>query len=271
MKHLDTDALSALSRREPAAVAYFREHLAAPCDACEEFLATHSGPDLLDGQVDALLLGLGPAAAKEAPLNELGLARVRRGLREPRPGLQRWGMAAGAIAACLLAVVLVPRLRAEDPSVQAGTATEWDGVKGPGGRIALELAVVARGADGGLRRLDPQSQVADADVLLLRYHATEAGTALLFQQRAGQAPELLGRFPLEAGTHDLEGPQGLAGVSLEGETGPVTLWLVGATGGQEPSPDAVREVLVGGSAAREQSRLAVTRFDVSVRSGQNRR
>ncbi|MBZ4422383.1 hypothetical protein [Myxococcus sp. RHSTA-1-4] len=271
MKHLDADAMSALSRREPAAVAYFREHLAAPCDTCEAFLATHSGPDLLDGQVDSLLLGVGPTAqkAEDAPLDEVGLARVRRGMKGNRPDIRRWGLVAGAIAASLLAVVVVPRMRAEDPAVQAGT--EWDGVKGPAGTIALELAVVARSADGALRRLDPQSAVAESDVLLLRYHATEAGTALLFQQRAGQGPELLGRFPLEAGTHDLEGPQGLAGVSLEGESGPVTLWLVGSAGGQEPSPDAVREVLVGGSAARERSRLAVTRFDVSVRSGQNRR
>ncbi|HZI15912.1 MAG TPA: hypothetical protein VE153_36435 [Myxococcus sp.] len=271
MKHLNADALSALSRREPEAVAYFREHLAAPCEACEDFLATHDGPGLVDGQVDSLLLGLAPKPAAEPRLDEVGLARVRRGLRGPRPSVRQWGLAAGALAACLLAVVVVPRLRAEDPAGQAGTATEWDGVKGPGGRIALELAVVARGADGSLRRLDPRSAVTDGDVLLLRYHATEAGTALLFQQRDGQAPELLGRFPLSAGTHDLAGAQGLAGVSLTGESGPVTLWLVGSAGGREPSPEAVKKVLVGGSAAREESRLAVTRFDVSVRSSQNPR
>lgn len=269
MKHLNADALSALARREPEATAYFREHLASSCDICEEFLATHSGPDVLDGQVDLLLLGMGPAARQEAPLDEVGLARVRRGLRQGRPDARRWGIVAGAIAASVLAVVLVPRFRAPDPVVDTGGQLE-EGVKGTA-NIALELAVVARAADGGLRRLDPESPVEDADVLLLRYHATEAGTALLFQQRAGQAPELLGRFPLEAGTHDLEGPQGLAGVSLEGESGPVTLWLVGAAGNQEPAPDAVREVLVGGSNAWEQSRLAVTRFDVSVGSGQNPR
>jgi hypothetical protein len=269
MKHLDADALRALAHREPEAVAYFREHLAAPCEACEDFLATHEGPGLLDGQVDALLLGLAPKPAQQPRLDEVGLARVRRGLRGPLPSARHWGLAAGAIAACLLAVVVVPRMRAEDPAVQQDTG--WDGVKGPGGRIALELAVVARGADGSLRRLDPRSAVSDGDVLLLRYHATEAGTALLFQQRDGQAPELLGRFPLAAGTHDLAGAQGLAGVSLSGESGPVTLWLVGSAGGQEPSPEAVRAVLVGGSAAREQSRLAVTRFDVSVRSSQNPR
>jgi hypothetical protein len=269
MRHLNADALSALARREPEAVAYFREHLANACDTCEEFLATHSGPDVLDGRVDALLLGLRPLAQEDAPLDEVGFARVRRGLRQGQPDARRWGLVAGAIAAAVLAVVLVPRLRAPTPAVD--TDSEWNGVKGPSGNIALELAVVARAADGGLRRLDPESPVADADVLLLRYHATEAGTALLFQQRAGQGPELLGRFPLEAGTHDLEGPQGLAGVSLEGESGPVTLWLVGSAGTQEPPAEAVREVLVGGSPAWEQSRLAITRFDVSVGSSQNPR
>lgn len=271
MRHLNADALSALNRREPEAVAYFREHLATSCDTCEEFLATHPGPDLLDGQVDSLLLGLAPAAKQDAPLDELGLARVRRGLRQGRPDARRWGIVAGAIAASLLAVVMVPRMRSAGPAVDPGTDSDWNGVKGPAGNIALELAVVARGADGGLRRLDPASPVEDADVLLLRYHATEAGTALLFQQRAGQGPELLGRFPLEAGTHDLEGPQGLAGVSLEGESGPVTFWLVGAAGRHEPSPEVVREVLVGGSSAWEQNRLAVTRFDVSVGSSHNPR
>ena len=43
MKHLDAQALSALATREPEAVAYFREHLASPCDTCEEFLAQHPG------------------------------------------------------------------------------------------------------------------------------------------------------------------------------------------------------------------------------------
>ncbi|MFP2927997.1 hypothetical protein ACLESO_22915, partial [Pyxidicoccus sp. 3LG] len=68
MRHLDANALRALSHREPDAVAYFREHLTSPCDTCEEFLATHTGPDVLDGQVDALLLALAPPA-KDAPLN----------------------------------------------------------------------------------------------------------------------------------------------------------------------------------------------------------
>ena len=35
MKHLDADALSALARREPEAVAYFREHLPAHAQVIE--------------------------------------------------------------------------------------------------------------------------------------------------------------------------------------------------------------------------------------------
>ncbi|MFP2960162.1 hypothetical protein ACLEPN_20635 [Myxococcus sp. 1LA] len=136
-------------------------------------------------------------------------------------------------------------------------------------RIALELSVVARDSAGALRRLDPGSPVQDTDVLLLRYHATEAGTALLFEQRHGEAPVLLGQFPLVAGTHDLQGPQGLAGVSLAGEAGPVTLWLVGSAGAQ-PDADVARELLEGQNAAGAPGALAVIRFDVSVRSGQNR-
>ncbi|AKF82678.1 hypothetical protein MFUL124B02_29645 [Myxococcus fulvus 124B02] len=271
MRHLDDEALSALARREPDAVTYFREHLATACEACEGYLATHSGPDLLDGRVDAVLLALSPPRP-QAPLDEVGLARVKKQLRAPpRWDARRWGVVAGAVAAALLAVVVVPRVRQSDAGVEVGTDSLAPGVKGQVGKIALELAVVARGADGSLRRLDPDTQVAAGDVLLLRYHATEAGTGLLFQQRAEQEPELLGTFVLEAGTHDLRDPQGLSGVSLEGESGPVTLWLAATPSGLEPSPDEVRRVLVGGGERWEQGTLAVTRFDVRVGSGENPR
>ena len=78
MKHLDAQALSALTAKEPEAVAYFREHLASPCDTCEEFLA-QSTTDGLDGQVDALLLALAPRSA--AALDEVGWMRLKRRLR----------------------------------------------------------------------------------------------------------------------------------------------------------------------------------------------
>ncbi len=263
MRHLDANALNALAAREPEAVAYFQEHLASPCDACEEFLATHPGPGLLDGQTDAVLLAVAPP--KEARLDEVGFARLRRKLRAPAAP-RRWVAVASAMAACLLAVVLVSRQR---PSEGTETRGAWDGVKGPG-RISLELAVVARGSQGALRRVDSGSAVPEGDVLLLRYHATEAGTGLLFQQSAGGPVELLGRFPLKAGTHDLQGPQGLAGVSLEGESGTLTLWLVGFAGGETPSPEEVRAALESGGTS-ERDLLSIERFDVRVQNGQNHR
>ncbi len=260
MKHLDSHALSALAARDPEAVAYFREHLASPCDPCEEFLAQHSGPELLDGQVDALLLGLAPP--KEAALDEVGWMRIKRRMRTPSH-LGRWVGVAAAVAACLLAVVLVPRL------ITPPREQRWNGVKGSG-RIALELVAAVRSPDGQLRRLDPDATVAPEDVLLLRYHSTEAGSALLFQQVDKGTPELLGSFQLEAGTHDLEGPQGLTGVSLTGEQGLVTLWLVASPAGEELSPDIVQEALAGGTAQGDNP-LSVSRFDVFVQNSQNPR
>jgi len=260
MKHLDSHALSALTARDPEAVAWFREHLASPCDTCEEFLA-QSGPDALDGQVDALLLGLAPRPA--ASQDELGWMRLRKRLRTSAH-TGRWVGAAAALAACLLAVVLVPRLVSPSEKAQP-----WNGVKGSS-RISLELAAVARGADGQLRRLDQGDPVLSEEVLLLRYHATEAGSALLFQQLDDKEPELLGSFQLEAGTHDLSGPQGLAGVSLLDVEGPVTVWLVGAAPGEELSPDEVQGTLKAIRGGGE-SPLSIARFDVLVQNGQNRR
>lgn len=253
MRHLDAAAMHALSTREPEAVAYFREHLAAPCEVCETFLAHHAGPGLLDGEADAALLRLAPApVVEDLPALLPPVRALKPPRRFPSPSARQWGWMAGALAACLLAVVLVPSLR----SPSAVQETPWTGVKGPG-RISLELAVVARSLDGQLRRLDPGATVAPEDVLLLRYHATESGTALLYQQREGQPPELLGRFSLEAGTHDLEGPQGLVGVSLEGDEGSLSLTLVAFAAGETPSEEAT-EVPPGTGA----------RFDVRVQTGQ---
>jgi hypothetical protein len=248
MRHLDAEALRALTAGEPEAVAYFREHLAHPCESCMDFLAKTPGPGLLDGQVDSLLLRLAPPATEEPRLDEVGYARVRRGMRPSGQGWRRaaMGMALAAGVAGLVVLTRVP----EGPGGQQEKGA-WDGTKGVS-RLALEMSVVARGPGDSLRRMDPGSL------------APEAGEALLFQQRGTTVPELLGRFPLQAGTHELEGPQGLVGVSLEGESGPLTLWLVGFPSGQVPPPEEVRDALTRGDMG-ERSVLAVNRFDLQVR------
>ncbi|RKG48981.1 hypothetical protein D7X30_40005 [Corallococcus sp. AB011P] len=258
MRHLDATAMAELAGRDPAAVAWFREHLASPCEVCETFLATHADP--LDGQADALLLALAPARKPEAEVIPLRAPpRARR--FAPPPG-RYLGWMAGAIAASVLMVVLVPLVKGPTRG-----ATEWTGEKGPGGRISLELAVVARSTDGVLRRLDSGADVTSDEVLLLRYHATESGTALLYQQREQDAPELLGRFPLAAGTHDLEGPDGLAGVSMESDEGRLSLALVAFAPGEPTSEqDALAALAADGSPDARPG--TVVRFDVRVQSSQ---
>ncbi|MBN9684160.1 MULTISPECIES: hypothetical protein [unclassified Corallococcus] len=257
MRHLDATAMAELAGRDPAAVAWFREHLASPCEVCETFLATHT--DALDGRTDALLLALAPERKAEADVIPLRPPpRARR--FAPPPG-RYLGWMAGAIAASVLMVVLVPLVKGP-----ARGANAWTGEKGPG-RISLELAVVARGTDGALRRLDSGGDVTSDEVLLLRYHATESGTALLYQQREQQAPELLGRFPLTAGTHDLEGPDGLAGVSLDSDEGLLSVALVAFAPGEAASEqDALAALTADGSPDARPG--TVVRFDVRVQSGQ---
>ncbi|MBN8231792.1 hypothetical protein JYK02_30200 [Corallococcus macrosporus] len=260
MRHLDATAMSELAARDPQAVAWFREHLASPCEVCETFLATHS--DALDGPTDALLLALAPPRkAVEDDAKVVPLRAPPRARRFAPPPARYWGWMAGALAASVLMVVLVPRVKGPHRD-----DTGWTGEKGPG-RITLELAVVARGTDGGLRRLDSGADVASDEVLLLRYHATESGTALLYQQRGDQPPELLGRFAVDAGTHDLQGPDGLTGVSLEPDDGQLSLALVAFAPGERASEQDALAALEadGGPDARPGT---VVRFDVRVQSGQ---
>jgi hypothetical protein len=258
MRHLDAEALRTLTASEPESVAYFREHLAHPCEQCMEFLARTPGPGLLDGQVDVLLLNLAPARREEPPLDEVGYARVRRSLRAPSPGWRKVAVGV-ALAAGLAGLVVLTQDRVPLPGRETAA---WNGVKGVG-QLALELSVVAREPSGQLRRMDPGATASEEEVLVLRYHATEAGGALLFQQREGTVPELLGQFPLQAGTHELEGAQGLVGLSLEGESGPLTVWLVGFPSGQVLPADEVRDALTRGD-MEALSALAVNRFDLLV-------
>jgi hypothetical protein len=267
MEHLSPEALRALESGDARVREHFARHLAEDCETCEHFLAQCEGPGLLDGQVDRLLLSLAPPA--ERPLDEVGFARIRRGMRAP--GLsRRWvGVSVGALSACLLAVVLVQRGAPGSGVSEPGASAP--GIKAQAPRMELELSVAARDSEGALRRLDMGDQVPEQDVLLLRYHATEAGTALLYQQSGAGEPQLLGRFALQAGTHDLAGEAGLAGVGLQGERGPVRLLLVGVPADSPVQEEQVRAALTADPSGEAGLGLHVSRFDLQVRSGENAR
>ncbi|MHB8879430.1 MAG: hypothetical protein ACYC8T_37530 [Myxococcaceae bacterium] len=219
MEHLDGKTLSALLARDEGALSHFRAHLSSPCEACEEFLLTERR---LDGAVDALLLGL--AAHPGAPLDEVGYARLKRSMRRgsSAAGLAIAGMAAGVVLA-LSVGGLAGGPGAADPA----------GLKG-GPRIQLELQAALRSADGRLSRIDDGASVPSDGVLLLRYHATEAGAGELLVQRGAGVPVPLGSFALQSGTHDLGLGGEVQGYSLAGEDGELTLLLTAKPGGSAP-------------------------------------
>ncbi|MFZ5470601.1 MAG: hypothetical protein ACOZIN_14295 [Myxococcota bacterium] len=209
MAHLDENLLEALFA-QPAVHRELVEHLAQGCEVCDTFLEK-SGPSLLDGLADALLLEA--AGPRSSPFNEVGWRRVERARRRPRRFAVA-GVAASLLAAGIAAIVFV---RPPD---------EDKGIKANAGRLVLELSAAAQSPDGTVRRVSDGARVRPDDVIVFRAHSSEAGVAALWLQSADSKPRLLGEVPLEAGTNDLRLRGELAGVSLAGESGSVTVWVV---------------------------------------------
>lgn len=236
--HLDSATWAAL-QKDPKANAALIEHLAGGCDTCDEFIA--SRPEL-DGSVDRLLLALAPRA--EAPLDEVGFMRLRRALRQPR----RFAMA--AIAAALFVTVVGAWLASRPKPID-------DGTKGPS-QPQIELAAAVR-TPSGFSRVDEGAEVRASSVLVLRARSTIDGPARVYLERLGSGELVeIAQVGLRAGLHDVENEQGLLGVTLEGEQGPLAVWVVA---GESPvSPEsAVAAIRSNGSPG-----LAVARVQVRV-------
>lgn len=236
--HLNAASWRALQEHEPAAVAYFARHLAAPCEECEVFLAEASGQDHLDALADEALLATASLPPRE---DALGWERVRRRAFPSRA--RRWGAGLGGLAAAALLVVLVaaPRLGRQ---VEPGSSER---VKG-GAPLVLELAAAAQLPGGRVLPVAEGQALPPEAVVLLRYHASEATQAVLLREVPEEAPRVLGRFSLEPGTHELEEAGELAGVSLEGEAGAFALALVALPPGT-PAEDARGDGSEQGAAA----------------------
>jgi len=240
MDHLDQKSLEALWAREPAQLAHFARHLASPCEICERFLAESSGPGLLDGEVDALLLSLAPRRVER--FDELGFARIRRALRQERGA---WLPALAGLAAGLLVFAGLGRLASRD-----------DGLKGAS-RISVELQASVLTAGGRVARLEPGASLDPADTVLLRYHASEAGSAVVVAEREGAPPEVVDTVALEPGTHDLAGRSGTWGFSLRGERGRIRLWMIARPGPLAPDAAVARDVVEGVREAPDLGRAGV--------------
>lgn len=245
--HLDEASWAALTA-DPAAHAALLEHLAQGCDACDAFLARRV--DAFDGPVDALLLGLAPAPR---PRDDVGWARLRRALGVPgRDGPRAAWPWVGGVAAVLAAAVGVGLWLAR-PAPHASS----DGLKGPAAP-ALELEAAVREVDGRFVRLSDGARVSASAVLVLRAQASVDGVARVFLEAAGGAPRELGVARVRAGLHPLERADGLLGVSLADEAGPVTVWVV-----MGEAPMTTTQAL-GALQSRGAPALAVARVHVVV-------
>jgi len=217
MEHLDRNAVQALLRGDPDAIARYGAHLDTDCEQCELLMMEDDLAPELDGEVDRMLLELAPPA--KAPLDQLGFRRLQRTIGAEKRA-KVWP-AISAMAAVLVvgAFGVLAMQRDTGPDDEAG-------IKGTR-RIAVELQLAMQTEDGELRRVESgETLPAGAGVVLLRYHATEKGTASLVRQIADEAPEILGTFELEPGTHDLASVEGVAGVPLPDTRGKLRLWLV---------------------------------------------
>ena len=200
MGHLNAISLQRLLKN-PRDEAELYAHLSEGCEECEAFLA-QTGE--LDGLTDAVLLSQVKPAAAQDPRADETFRRIHAGERPSR----RWVV---ALAAMLLAVVALFLLRPR--------GDEDRGLKGAP-KLTVELQAVVKQADGALVRVEAGHAVHAGGTLLIRYHASESGTAKLVLVRGGQREEL-GIVSLESGTHDLTREGALVGFSLEGEKGPL--------------------------------------------------
>jgi hypothetical protein len=246
-RHLDARGWEALRRREPEAVAYFATHLATPCDACERFLAMEPEDDALG--LEALADEALGEAAGPAREDAVGWARLRRRLGAPR---RAWLAGAAAAAAAVLALVALPQGEVPAP-------TPSQRIKGTV-PLVLELAALAKLPDGQTPPVRDDTVLPPEAVVLLHYHASEAADALLLREAPGLPTQVLGRYALEPGTNPLREGADLAGVSLEGEQGPVTLVLAAwprGPGSREALERAAEQGAVPPDAVQARLRLRV--------------
>jgi len=250
--HLDAARWAALQREPDAELL---AHLESGCDECDAFLATVASP-ALEGQVDALLLGL---HAREPSRDELAWARFKK-----RGGTSR----SRRVAAVLMAVAAVAVLSVSAVRLRDGLASDGGPGDGLKGSDATPTLVMRAGLQSGstVRALESGARVGSG-TLVFHVDSNVSGPARLFVQRGGAAPVELEQLGVTGGAQELlrDGPGGLLGFTLDGEHGTLTFWLVAADAPftQRQALDAIAGVAdtsgEGGAPA-----LAVGKLEVDV-------
>lgn len=247
IKHLDDDAWRRLLAN-PGEAQDALAHLAEGCERCDAFVLARV--PALDGEVDRALLHLVSHSAKG--VDDLTWARLRHRLRATPAPRRRWPLAMGLAAAMVLSVtsVLVGSRAHDELSASH--------VKGRSTGPTLELAVAVRDGEGRFQRLEDGARVTPNAVLVFRAESSVEGPARVYLQRGAGDPQEIGETEVRAGQHEVRTETGVLGVSLDGERGEVTVWIVAGEGPftQAAAAAAMRS---GGTSA-----LAAGRVHVNV-------
>jgi hypothetical protein len=162
------------------------EHLEAPCDVCERFLAEAAERgeiDALDGLADEALLAI--AAKKDEAVDDLSFARIDRAIR--LRSARRWLRPLVAVAAVALVAFFIQRMPSpESTSREKGVA--------PGLEGGVKLRVL-RSHEGRLLPIDAGSVVSPGDALVFEIELARASCVTL-QRAQGAAREKLLDAPL---------------------------------------------------------------------------
>jgi hypothetical protein len=250
MRHLDTESLEKLGAGDRELSLYFAQHLKAPCESCEEFLA---GSDVLDGAADALLFKpvtdrvTETAHVAPAELNELGFRKVMKGLRgsdsgsgapaaRPRRDLGMRAVMGLAIAAGIAAFFVPMAIKQGTQQAAPGIDQGRDpGLKAGSTPMLLQISAVEKRADGSLVPIADGARIAPDSVLLFRYQSNASGKGALVIDRAEPAggaakSEVLTEVAVQAGTHDVALDGSPMGITVADEHGGIRLRLVGQPG-----------------------------------------
>lgn len=263
--HLSDDILrkldaGTLARPEAASLA---AHLAAPCEACEAFLASRGRAGALDGAVDRALLGLAPPPATAAG-HDLEFARIQRALR-PASRARRW--LPGLAVAAALAVAGLAGLRLARPPSPAG----WDGEKGSAVQavpLRLRFLVVTPAVGGPPtleRGLSGQDVPASASLQFQLELGRPAHVLLARAGRGGGAPEVFLSTRLPAGRHVVSVDGRPAAYPLAALAGPQRFLALASESPLGPQ-DAARAAALGAAARRDEGPpISLDQVEVRVR------
>lgn len=234
MMHLDHASYAGLlgGTLTPDEARALAAHLDGDCVQCDQFLATESGADALDGLTDAAIARSFPAPKGAG--NDLEFARIQRALGGGRR-VPRRRLLSAAVAASI-AIAGIAGYLAVGPSRSGELASrEWDGAKGHRARaIPIRLRFLEMGVDGRIEKGISGDQLSGSSSLLFQVEASRDAWVTLARVSSGGA-EVLWRNRVSAGRAQVSVGGRPAGYPLAKLSGPQRFVLIASDAPVEDS------------------------------------